>query len=374
MASSVDEENRPSNDNNNDNNNTENWALLQKKLSKCERLIENATTPDERAKWEKKRLEYQDQLSSHKTAMSSATEMLSPPKIKGRISIVKYADPEETSKSSRASISAAKEVLSPSFARHLFNLGLDSGEEENQIVPKVIKGSQEKQEEETKQEDNDTTKKKIKGRISIDRSEKEINPWKQKLKKVDMLMMELFDRFEGTPEEFYESKDYKRLQKKQAEYSKKLGVASPVFQRKKTKEGEDDQNAGKKRSSLALFRAKARKLIMLRRVFAGRDYDQLGRGEQRADQASLRRTQKRDGSQNVSSCLKSHSGIEDDGVQRTIQWKQAEELVEEFLVEDLTRRDSTWGNIWEELYWSDEEMAEMRYEVSPLSVIIIFPY
>ena len=90
---------------------------MEKKLAKCETLIVKASTPKEKAKWEKKRIEYREKLSSFKkeseqaspTSVASkievspvAKELLLPPsldddgdenetktkKIKGRISIV----------------------------------------------------------------------------------------------------------------------------------------------------------------------------------------------------------------------------------------------------------------------------------------------
>lgn len=31
-------------------------------------------------------------------------------------------------------------------------------------------------------------------------------------------------------------------------------------------------------------------------------------------------------------------------------------------IEDLTRRETSWGDIWEDLFWDEEQLAEFKYE------------
>lgn len=40
----------------------------------------------------------------------------------------------------------------------------------------------------------------------------------------------------------------------------------------------------------------------------------------------------------------------------------AKELTSTLEIEDLTRRNTTWGDIWEDLYYDDEQLAEFKYE------------
>jgi len=32
-----------------------------------------------------------------------------------------------------------------------------------------------------------------------------------------------------------------------------------------------------------------------------------------------------------------------------------------FLIEDLTKRDTMWGDLWEDLYYDPDQLAEMKY-------------
>ena len=37
-------------------------------------------------------------------------------------------------------------------------------------------------------------------------------------------------------------------------------------------------------------------------------------------------------------------------------------LEEIFEVESLIYRDTTWGDVWDDLYWTEDEMADFRYQ------------
>ena len=51
-----------------------------------------------------------------------------------------------------------------------------------------------------------------------------------------------------------------------------------------------------------------------------------------------------------------------DGIRRVKFPIDDDDMVEVFVIEDLRKRDTSWGDVWGDLYYDEEELAEMKYE------------
>lgn len=106
--------------------------------------------------------------------------------------------------------------------------------------------------------------------------------------------------------------------------------------------------AGKTRlSKLALFQKKVKRVILIKRMFGGKNYDQLQAGELGADKKSFQK-----------SCLANANRRPSENSK--VRWSMELTAVRE--IEDLTKRDTTWGDIWDDLYFDEDTLAEFKYQ------------
>ena len=108
--------------------------------------------------------------------------------------------------------------------------------------------------------------------------------------------------------------------------------------------------AALRRKTVNIFKRGVTKVIMIQR-FLGKTYDELTEGSKRADLASFERSQ-----------TKFINWEDDDdesfGEVGRVRFSKHNKTFE---IEDLTRRDTTWGYIWDDIYFDEEALAEFKY-------------
>lgn len=102
-------------------------------------------------------------------------------------------------------------------------------------------------------------------------------------------------------------------------------------------------------SRLHLLQSKVKRVIMIRRLFGGKNYNELAAGEKQADQSSYQ-------SSFMAAMRESKPQLE-----ATVRFRKPQ-LVTVHEVEDLTKRDTTWGDVWDDLYYHGEDLAEFRHK------------
>jgi hypothetical protein len=99
-------------------------------------------------------------------------------------------------------------------------------------------------------------------------------------------------------------------------------------------------------SASSRFKGGVNKIASMRRVFGGMDVKDMLNKEKNADRKSYARP-----STDTFSGASGFSAV-----------FFAEELTHSMDIEDLTRKNTTWGDIWEDLYYDDVQLAEFKYE------------
>jgi hypothetical protein len=92
-------------------------------------------------------------------------------------------------------------------------------------------------------------------------------------------------------------------------------------------------------------------VIMIGKLFGWKNYDELAEGERKADEASYLRN--------------STSRNLEEALQAEMEGPRRVRFAAEFPVyeiEDLTKRTCSWGDIWSDLYYEQDELAEMKYQ------------
>lgn len=101
----------------------------------------------------------------------------------------------------------------------------------------------------------------------------------------------------------------------------------------------------KRLSASDRLKGSIRKIISMRRVFGGMDVKDMLKKEKNADRKSYARP--------------SVDTFNASGFSAVFF---AENLTFTLEIEDLTRKNTSWGDIWEDLYYDDEQLAEFKYE------------
>eukprot|EP00980_Cylindrotheca_fusiformis_P022447 scaffold9308_cov115-Cylindrotheca_fusiformis.AAC.10 len=101
----------------------------------------------------------------------------------------------------------------------------------------------------------------------------------------------------------------------------------------------------KRLSASDRLKGSIRKIISMRRVFGGMDVKDMLKKEKNADRKSYARP-----------------STDDFGITGFSAVFFAEQLTLTLEIEDLTRKNTTWGDVWDDLYYDDEQLAEFKYE------------
>lgn len=108
---------------------------------------------------------------------------------------------------------------------------------------------------------------------------------------------------------------------------------------------------GKPKKNLSeLFKKKVHRMITINRLFGHKNYDKLAKAEKDADKASYKRSK---------GALRRASRIQA-GEKKTLLF--SDNLIIVYEIEDLTRKNTSWGDVWDDLYMDEDTLANMKYE------------
>lgn len=104
--------------------------------------------------------------------------------------------------------------------------------------------------------------------------------------------------------------------------------------------------------------------MFVHRMFGGKDYNELSAGEKRADAESLRRSKilKAESLVQFPFSILKEEGKDYDHRPTKLTFANESQIELIYEIEDLTKRDTTWGDVWNDLYYDEETLAEMKYE------------
>ena len=122
------------------------------------------------------------------------------------------------------------------------------------------------------------------------------------------------------------------------------------------------------KSKLDILKQKVRLVMFAHRMFGGKDYNQLFEGEKRADFESLHKSKilKEESLAQIQTYgivgIAKEEWKDFDHRPTKLKWIEDEKLELIHEIEALNKRETSWGDLYDDLWYDEDTLADMKYE------------